>query len=132
MDRCAGSFGGRFTVLYVGRLGPEKTSAISPGVSSCSPGSIPARRSKSPGKASEGEWRRLAKELGVADRVHFWGRCPEDLLRLYAACQVFFLPSLKEVLAWSPWKPALRRPVIVTDRSPAGRNWWRTGKADGS
>jgi phosphatidylinositol alpha-1,6-mannosyltransferase len=42
----------------------------------------------------EGRLRRLAEELGVRDRVAFAGYVPdEDLPGLYAACDVFVMPS---------------------------------------
>src|SRR5262245_44797602 len=44
-------------------------------------------------------YREVASRLGVADRVHFFGRCSADHVRsLYAACDVFVLPSRHD--AW--------------------------------
>lgn len=115
--------GGRFTVLYVGRLGPEKNIGYLLKAFHLFARDRPHAEVKIAGQGvMEGEWRRLAKELGVADRVHFLGPVPhEDLPRLYAACQVFFLPSVKEVLALVALE-AMRcaRPVIVTDRIACG------------
>ncbi len=39
----------------------------------------------------------LAQECGVADKVRFWGRVPDDqLVALYQACDVFVMPSVVE------------------------------------
>lgn len=113
----------RFTVLYVGRLGPEKNLGLLLRAFRIFAEGRPGAEVKIAGEGvMESVWRDLARTLGVADRVRFLGRVPhEDLPRLYADCDVFFLPSVKEVLALVALE-AMRcaRPVIVTDRIVCG------------
>lgn len=122
-DASAPKTGGAFTVLYVGRLGPEKNVGYLLRAFRLFAQAHPGAELKIAGQGvMEGEWRRLAKTLGVAERVHFLGPVPhDDLPALYAACDVFFLPSIKEVLALVALE-AMRcaRPVIVTDRIACG------------
>jgi len=69
--------------------------------------------------SSLGAMRRLAASLGVRERVRFLGRVSqEDLPKVYAACDVFVLPSVSRLEAFGI--AALEamssgKPVVVTD-----------------
>lgn len=59
--------------------------------------------------------RRLASSLGIAEQVHFPGY-RENLLPVYAACDVFFLSSRREGLPNSILEAmAMGLPVVTTD-----------------
>ncbi len=65
----------------------------------------------------EGSLRALAKECGVADRVHFLGSLePDTLPPLYSAADVMVLPSASEGLA-NAWVESLAcgTPLVITD-----------------
>ncbi len=111
-DRTAG-----FTVLYAGRLGPEKNigyllKAFS-GLLKSAPHAvlwIAGRGPEGPGLEN------LCRQLGITDSVKFLGFLDHSTLaRYYAACDVFVLPSLQEaqplVAMEAMW---FGRPVIVT------------------
>lgn len=63
--------------------------------------------------------RSLARRMGVANRVRFLGRVSEEALpRLYAACDVFALPSVSRLEAFgivALEAMASARPVVVAD-----------------
>ncbi len=63
--------------------------------------------------------KRLAASLGVAERVRFLGRISdEDLPKVYAACDVFVLPSVSRLEAFgivALEAMATAKPVIVAD-----------------
>jgi len=63
--------------------------------------------------------RALARSLEVSDRVRFLGRIPEeDLPHLYAACDVFVLPSVSRLEAFgiaALEAMATAKPVVVAD-----------------
>ncbi len=63
--------------------------------------------------------RRLARSLGVDDRVRFLGRVSEaDLPSVYAACEVFVLPSVSRLEAFgivALEAMATGKPVVVAD-----------------
>lgn len=69
--------------------------------------------------SSLGAMRALARNLDVADRVRFLGRVPEEELpRLYAACDVFVLPSVSRLEAFgiaALEAMSTARPVVVAD-----------------
>lgn len=45
----------------------------------------------------EKEWHRMAKDLGIADKVHFYGNIPHDeLLKFMPTCHVLCFSSIKE------------------------------------
>jgi glycosyltransferase involved in cell wall biosynthesis len=59
------------------------------------------------------ELRRLARDCGVEDRVHFLGRVPfKSLLKLYSAARVMYYPSLVETFG-KPVLEAMRAGVPV-------------------
>ncbi|HKZ23955.1 MAG TPA: glycosyltransferase family 4 protein [Thermoplasmata archaeon] len=66
-----------------------------------------------------GTMRRFAATMGVADRVRFLGRVPdEDLAAVYAACDVFVLPSVSRLEAFgiaALEAMATAKPVVVSD-----------------
>jgi glycosyltransferase involved in cell wall biosynthesis len=70
--------------------------------------------------------KRLAIELGIADRVVFLGHVPdEDLSAYYHACDVFALPSItnQEMFGLVQLEAmACRKPVVSTDL-PTGVPW---------
>jgi len=63
---------------------------------------------------SKREWQMLAAELGVDDRVHFWGKVDEQMLiRAYSEADIFVLPSTAEgfgIVFLEAWQYGL--PVI--------------------
>ncbi len=63
--------------------------------------------------------KRLANSMGVADRVRFLGRVSEENLpKVYAACDVFVLPSVSRLEAFgivALEAMATAKPVIVAD-----------------
>ncbi|MCX7848116.1 MAG: glycosyltransferase [bacterium] len=67
----------------------------------------------------EGKLRRMARELGVSDRVHFLGYVDEEELRAaYHACDVFCLPSTYRSEAFGVVQLeafACGKPVVSTD-----------------
>ncbi|WP_369025529.1 glycosyltransferase [Qipengyuania sp. RANM35] len=69
----------------------------------------------------EASLRKLAKEVGVADRVHFLGsQPPSSLAPLYSAADLMVLPSASEGLA-NAWIEALAcgTPLVITDAGGA-------------
>jgi glycosyltransferase involved in cell wall biosynthesis len=106
-----------FTVLYAGRLGPEKNipyllKAFAAMLTQV-PGAVLWVAGRGPeGPALEG----LCAQLKITDKVKFLGFLDHpSLARYYAACDVFVLPSLMEtqglVVMEAMW---FARPVIVT------------------
>jgi len=71
------------------------------------------------GKGHPRPYQRLAARLGVADRVHFAGLCPE-VERLYAAADVLVLPTLYDPFANACLEAmACGLPVLTTDANGA-------------
>lgn len=72
------------------------------------------------------ELRRIAREAGVADRVHFVGRIPDaELPAWYHACDVFCLPSVEPAEAFGIVQVeamACGRPVLCCELGN-GVNW---------
>ena len=109
--------GAEFTVLYAGRLGPEKNIAYLLKAFETllkeSPNAILWIAGQGPeGPALES----LCRQLGISHQVKFLGFLDHSTLaRYYAACDVFVLPSLMEtqglVVMEAMW---FSRPVIVT------------------
>lgn len=106
----------RPVVLLVGRIVPHKgiehfleASRYVPGAQFLVAGE---------GSSLEG-MERLAESLGVTDRVRFLGRVSqENLPRVYAACDVFVLPSVSRLEAFgivALEAMATGKPVVVAD-----------------
>jgi rhamnosyl/mannosyltransferase len=72
------------------------------------------------------EWARLARELGLGDRVTFTGEVGDEELRAYmAACDVFVLPSVTRAEAFGYVQleaMASGKPVVSTNL-PTGVPW---------
>lgn len=65
---------------------------------------------------------RLARKLGIADKVRFWGRVPRsDALRLLGLCHVVVHPSLHDSGAWVCIEAmAAGKPVVCLDLGGPG------------
>ncbi len=106
-----------FTILYAGRLGPEKNLPYLIRAFATLLQSVADAVLWIAGRGPEDEaLRRLCTQLGVDARVEFLGFLDHpDLARYYAACDVFVLPSIQEaqplVAMEAMW---FGRPVIVT------------------
>jgi glycosyltransferase involved in cell wall biosynthesis len=106
-----------FTVLYAGRLGPEKNIGYLLKAFSALLKNQPKAVLWVAGRGPEGPaLESLCTQLGVAGSVRFLGFLDHpSLARYYAACDVFVLPSLMEtqglVVMEAMW---FNRPVIVT------------------
>ena len=106
-----------FTVLYAGRLGPEKNIGYLIKAFAALQKTVPQAVLWVAGRGPEGPaLESLARQLGVADKVKFLGFLDHPTLaRYYAACDVFVLPSIQEaqplVAMEAMW---FGRPVIVT------------------
>jgi 1,2-diacylglycerol 3-alpha-glucosyltransferase len=114
-----------FTVFYAGRLNPEKNVGLLLRAFAALSPAGPADRLWIAGRGSlEKEWRALARSLGLGPRVHFLGQVPhERLAELYAACDVFVLPSLVETQGLVALEAMrFKKPVIVTDRIISARD----------
>ncbi|MBK6295885.1 MAG: glycosyltransferase [Rhodoferax sp.] len=111
-DRTAG-----FTVLYAGRLGPEKNIGYLLKAFAALLKSEPHAVLWIAGRGPEGPGlESLCRQMGLTDSVKFLGFLDHPALaRYYAACDVFVLPSLVEtqglVVMEAMW---FGRPVIVT------------------
>ena len=106
-----------FTVLYAGRLGPEKNIGYLIKAFAALLGQVPGAVLWIAGRGPEGPaLEALAEELVLGDRIRFLGFLDHPTLaRYYAACDVFVLPSIQEaqplVAMEAMW---FGRPVIVT------------------
>lgn len=64
----------------------------------------------------------LAKDLGVADRVHFLGHIPrQDLLDLYKACDLLVFPSVWETFGLAAVEAAMMGLPVVSSDLPVMR-----------
>lgn len=112
------------TVLFVGRLSPEKNLPYLLKAFAGVAGREPRAALSLVGDGPErSKLARLAHELGIQNRVKFHGHVRNDLLAPhYSAARVFVLPSLTEVQPLVALE-AMRfgKPVIVTDRIAAAR-----------
>ena len=85
-------------------------------------GGLPDTRLLLVGKGEdEASLRKLAREFGVADRVHFLGsQPPSSLAPLYSAADMMVLPSASEGLA-NAWIEALAcgTPLVITEAGGA-------------
>jgi 1,2-diacylglycerol 3-alpha-glucosyltransferase len=106
-----------FTVLYAGRLGPEKNIGYLLKAFAAMQKTVPSAVLWVAGRGPEGPaLESLSAQLGIASQVRFLGFLDHPALaRYYAACDVFVLPSLMEtqglVVMEAMW---FSRPVIVT------------------
>lgn len=106
-----------FTVLYAGRLGPEKNIGYLLKAFAALLKEVPQAVLWLAGSGPQGPaLASLCAQLGVSERVKFLGFLDHPTLaRHYAACDVFVLPSLVEtqglVVMEAMW---FGRPVIVT------------------
>jgi colanic acid/amylovoran biosynthesis glycosyltransferase len=89
---------GRPTVLYVGRLVPEKgQTVLLEALAQLSASGVDAELQLAGEGALRPELERRAAELGLAERVFFLGPIgQEDLRDLYAGASIFCLPSFAE------------------------------------
>lgn len=108
-----------FVVLFVGRLSPEKNLVFLINAFERLVAVEPKSQLWIAGiGVMDQEIRRIVRERGLEQKVIFKGQVAhDDLPALYTACDVFFLPSLREILALVGLE-AMRfaRPLIVTDR----------------
>jgi glycosyltransferase involved in cell wall biosynthesis len=112
--------GQAFLVIgYVGRIMPEKDLVTWLRAAALVAKRFPLAQFVLVGEGKDdgtlGELRRLASELGIADRTHFPGY-RSDLLPVYAAFDIFVLSSRREGLPNSILEAmALGLPVVTTD-----------------
>ena len=106
-----------FTILYAGRLGPEKNIPYLIKAFAELQRNVPEAFLWIAGHGPEGDaLEALCSQLGLEDKVKFLGFLDHPTLaRYYAGCDVFVLPSLMEtqglVVMEAMW---FGRPVIVT------------------
>ena len=106
-----------FSILYAGRLGPEKNIGYLLRAYAALLKAVPDAVLWVAGRGPEGPaLENLAAQLGITERVKFLGFLDHPTLaRYYAACDVFVLPSIQEaqplVAMEAMW---FARPVIVT------------------
>lgn len=109
----------RFVVFYAGRLSPEKNLFYMIDVFEQFSKTEPRAELWIAGQGiMEPALKKTVAERGLGNKIFFKGHIPhEQLPEIYQSCDVFFLPSLKEVLALVALE-AMRysRPVLVTDR----------------
>ena len=109
----------RFVILFVGRLSPEKNLVYL--INAFERFAVLEQKAElwiAGHGVLDAQLRAMVHERGLEKKVVFKGQVPHDQLpQLYTACDVFFLPSLREILALVALE-AMRfsRPVIVTDR----------------
>lgn len=106
-----------FTVLYAGRLGPEKNIPLLLNAFQIALKDVPDAHLWIAGSGPLREsLEQTSRQLGIADRVRFLGFLDHPTLaRHYAACDLFVLPSVVEaqplVAMEAMW---FGRPIIVT------------------
>ncbi|WP_246169587.1 glycosyltransferase [Actinotalea subterranea] len=105
------------TLLFVGRLDPEKrVDELLRAVAMLPPG-VPARLEVVGDGAKRAEWTALAGTLGIADRVVFRGRITDDeLLQAYSDADVFCMPGVAELQSLVTLEAmAAGLPVVAAD-----------------
>ena len=120
------------TVLFVGRLDPEKRVDELIKAFAALPAGVPGRLEIVGDGARREEWRALADGLGLGDRVVFRGFVPEEeLLAAYAGADVFCMPGVAELQSLVTLESmAAGLPVVAADAMALphlvrpGRNGW--------
>ncbi|MCF4120152.1 glycosyltransferase [Antribacter sp. KLBMP9083] len=105
------------TILFVGRLDPEKRVEELIRAVALLPRDLPARLEVVGDGARRAAWTALADELGVADRVRFRGHVTDDeLLEAYAGADVFCMPGVAELQSLVTLEAmAAGLPVVAAD-----------------
>jgi glycosyltransferase involved in cell wall biosynthesis len=105
-----------FTLVYVGRLEPVKNHALLLNAFRAALWSMPDLRLWMVGDGSERKTlESLARELGIAGQVTFWGQ-QLDVAPFFSAADIFIMSSKSEGLPMSLLQAfSLGLPVIVTD-----------------
>lgn len=109
-----------FTVLYTGRLAVEKHIDVLIRAVAAAKGKIPDINFAITGHgAAEKELKALAEELGITDRVKFFGTLPaQEHARIYRAADVFAIASTAEMQSLSLMK------AMATGLPSIGVNAW--------
>ncbi len=105
------------TILFVGRLDPEKRVDELLRAVAMLPAAVRARVEVIGDGARRGEWTTLAEALGIADRVVFRGRVTDEaLLEAYADADVFCMPGIAELQSLVTLEAmAAGLPVVAAD-----------------
>jgi glycosyltransferase involved in cell wall biosynthesis len=120
------------TVLFVGRLDPEKRVDELIRAVAALPDTVPARLDVVGQGRERDELTRLATELGIAHRVSFRGLVSDDeLLRAYGSCDVFCMPGIAELQSIVTLEAmSAGKPIVAADAMALphlvhpGRNGW--------
>jgi phosphatidylinositol alpha 1,6-mannosyltransferase len=120
------------TVLFVGRLDPEKRVDELIRAVAALPGTVPARLEVVGQGRERDELARLAADLGIAHRVAFRGLVSDDeLLRAYGSSDVFCMPGIAELQSIVTLEAmSAGKPVVAADAMALphlvhpGRNGW--------
>jgi glycosyltransferase involved in cell wall biosynthesis len=114
IEKCPSKSG--FTLLYVGRLAPVKNHGLLLHAFRAALSSMPDLRLWMVGDGSERKsLENLAAELGIAEKVNFWGQ-QLDVAPFFSAADVFIMSSKSEGLPMSLLQGfSLGLPAIVTD-----------------
>lgn len=105
------------TVLFVGRLDPEKCVDELVRAFALLPRGVPGRLEIVGDGLRRAEWAALASDLGVAARVTFRGFVPEDELRAaYSRAAVFCMPGTAELQSLATLEAmSAGTPVVAAD-----------------
>lgn len=105
------------TILFVGRLDPEKRVDELLRAVAMLPDDVPARLEVVGDGPKRAEWAALAVALGVEDRVNFRGHVTDDeLLDAYANADVFCMPGVAELQSLVTLEAmAAGLPVVAAD-----------------
>jgi phosphatidylinositol alpha 1,6-mannosyltransferase len=120
------------TVLFVGRLDPEKRVDELLRAFAALPAGVPGRLEIVGDGSRRAAWEALAAQLGVQERVRFRGFVGEDeLLAAYARAAVFCMPGVAELQSLATLEAmAAGTPVVAADAMALphlvrpGRNGW--------
>lgn len=105
------------TVLFVGRMDPEKHVDELIRAVAALPAQVRARLELIGDGPRRGSWTRLTRELGIAERVRFRGFVSEDeLVEAYARAAVFCMPGTAELQSLATLEAmASGTPVVAAD-----------------